>query len=319
MPAASDSQPHPDPLLLVILGPTASGKTALALSLAEQFHGEIVSCDSVAIFREAHIGTAKPTAAERNRIPHHMLDIASPAQHYTAGDYSRDARTAIREIAARHKLPIVSGGTGLYLRALLLGLFPGPQRHPELRERLRTRAKSRGPNYVHRILNRLDPQAATAIHANDTPKIIRAIEVSLAARQPMTEAWKQGRDPLIGYRILRLGLDPPRAQLYERINHRGAEMFAQGLTAETRALIDQYGEEIPLLNALGYKQASAFLRREIDAPEAIRQTQQRHRNYAKRQMSWFRREPEVHWLRGFGDNPEILTHAIALLAQATLA
>jgi tRNA dimethylallyltransferase len=316
MPAASDRQPHPDPLLLIILGPTASGKTALALALAEQFHGEIISCDSVSVFREANIGTAKPTPAERARIPHHMLDIASPAHHYTAGDYSRDARTAIREITARHKLPIVSGGTGLYLRALLEGLFPGPQRHPELRERLRTRAQSRGPAHLHCILNRLDPEAATAIHHNDTPKIIRAIEVSLAARQPITEAWKQGRNPLTGYRILRIGLDPPRPQLYERINPRGAEMFAQGLTAETRTLIDQYGEEIPLLNALGYKQARAFLRQEIDAPEAIRQTQQGHRNYAKRQMSWFRREPEVHWLRGFGDNPEILTQATASVEAA---
>lgn len=301
--------PH-DPLLVVILGPTASSKTALALALAEQFNGEIISCDSVSVFREANIGAAKPTAAERARIPHHMLDIASPAQRYTAGDYSRDARIAIREIAALNKLPIVSGGTGLYLRALLDGLFPGPQRQPALRERLKARGESRDPAYIHRILRRLDAQAAASIHANDTPKIIRAIEVSLTARQPITEAWRQGRDPLTGFRILRIGLDPDRAQLYERINQRGAEMFARGLVAETSALISKYGEEIPVLSALGYKQARAFLRREIDELETIRQTQQGHRNYAKRQMSWFRREPGVHWLRGFGDDPKILAEAI---------
>jgi tRNA dimethylallyltransferase len=305
-----------EPLLVVLLGPTASGKTSLALELAERFGGEIVSCDSVSVYREVDIGSAKPNANERARAPHHLLDVASPDEHYTAGDYGRDARAAIQSVAAHGKLPIVSGGTGLYLRALIDGLFPGPQRHPELRERLRNRAETRGAAYVHRILRRLDAQAASSIHANDTPKAIRAIEVSLAAKQPMTEAWKLGRDPLTGFRILRLGLDPERAQLYRRIDARVTAMFAGGLVAETSALIAKYGDAISTLNALGYKQAQSLLRGEIDEIEAIRQTQQGHRNYAKRQMSWFRREAGVNWLRGFGDERSISDQAIAVVDEA---
>ena len=307
----------PDPLLVVLVGPTASGKTSLALALANKFHGEIISCDSVSVFREVEIGSAKPTAAERAAVPHHMLDVASPAQHYTAGDYSREARVAIRAVAARKHLPIVSGGTGLYLRALLDGLFPGPQRQPELRERLRLRGELMGSAWLHRILKRLDPAAASSIHANDTPKLIRAIEVSLAARQPMTQAWQQqGRDPLTGFRILRIGLDPDRAALYKRIDNRAAVMFRNGLIAETAALVETYGEAAPVLGALGYKQARQFLNYELDAPETVRLTQQGHRNYAKRQLTWFRREPDVHWLSGFGDDPVIATQAITLVTNA---
>jgi tRNA dimethylallyltransferase len=305
-----------EPLLVVLLGPTASGKTSLALELAERFGGEIISCDSVSVYREVDIGSAKPNANERARVPHHLLDVASPDQHYTAGDYSRDTRAAIRNVAARGRLPIVSGGTGLYLRALIDGLFPGPQRQPELRERMRNRAETRGAAYVHRILRRLDAQAASTIHANDTPKAIRAIEVSLAAKQPMTEAWKLGRDPLTGFRIMRLGLDPERAQLYRRIDARVTAMFAAGLVAETSALIAKYGDAVSTLNALGYKQALSLLRGEIDETEAIRQTQQGHRNYAKRQMSWFRREADVNWFRGFGDERPIADHAVAVVDQA---
>jgi tRNA dimethylallyltransferase len=305
-----------EPLLVVLLGPTASGKTSLALELAERFSGEIISCDSVSVYREVDIGSAKPNANERARAPHHLLDVASPDQHYTAGDYSRDARAAIQNVAARGKLTIVSGGTGLYLRALIDGLFPGPQRQPELRERLRNRAETRGAAYVHRILRRLDAQAASSIHANDTSKAIRAIEVSLAAKQPMTEAWKLGRDPLTGFRILRLGLDPERPQLYRRIDARVTAMFAAGLVAETSALIAKYGDAIATLNALGYKQALSLLRGEIDEAEAIRQTQQGHRNYAKRQMTWFRREAGVNWFRGFGDERAIADHAIVVVDEA---
>jgi tRNA dimethylallyltransferase len=305
-----------DPLLVVLLGPTASGKTSLALELAERFGGEIISCDSVSVYREVDIGAAKPNANERARAPHHLLDVASPDQHYTAGDYSRDARAAIQNVAARGKLPIVSGGTGLYLRALIDGLFPGPQRQPELRERLRNRAETRGAAYVHRILRRLDAQAASSIHSNDTPKAIRAIEVSLAAKQPMTEAWKLGRDPLTGFRILRLGLDPERPQLYRRIDARVTAMFAGGLVTETNALMAKYGDAISTLNALGYKQALSLLRGEIDETEAIRQTQQGHRNYAKRQMSWFRREADVNWFRGFGDERSIADQAVAVVDEA---
>ncbi|MGA2022909.1 MAG: tRNA (adenosine(37)-N6)-dimethylallyltransferase MiaA, partial [Candidatus Sulfotelmatobacter sp.] len=208
---------QPEPLLVVVLGPTASGKTALSLALAERpgIHGEIVNCDSVAMYREFvncdsvamyrefDTGTAKPTASERARAPHHLLDCVAPTDQITAGEYARQARQVLEDIKARGHLPIVAGGTGLYLRALLEGLFPGPQRSEELRERLRERAGSRGSNYLHRMLRRLDRAAAEQIHANDIPKVIRAIEVCLASRQKMTELWQQrGREPLRGFRIL---------------------------------------------------------------------------------------------------------------------
>ena len=230
---------QPDPLAVILLGPTASGKTALSLTLAEKFSGEIVSRDSVAVYREMEIGTAKPSPAERARISHHLIDVYSPAEHSTAGDYSRLARAALHDIAAGRHLPIVTGGTGLYLRALTDGLFAGPQRSPDLRARLERSAQRHAPGWLHRILTRLDPASAARIHANDTPKLIRAIEVSLAARQPLSEVWKSGRDPLTGFRLLRIGLDPDRKALYARINARAERNVlpgngSGGLVEETR-------------------------------------------------------------------------------------
>jgi len=297
---------EPEPLLAIVLGPTASGKTALSRALAERFDGEIVNFDSVAMYREFDIGTAKPTAAERGRTPHHLLDSIAPTSQVTAGEYSRQARQVLTEIKARGHLPILVGGTGLYLRALLEGLFPGPGRSEELRERLRERAESRGSSYVHRILRRLDRVAAGKIHANDTPKLIRAVEVCLASRQKMTELWQQhGRDPLRGFRVLRLGLDPDRQSLYDRINRRAQQMFEAGLIEETQRLVETYGDAAGPLSSLGYKQAVQLLRGELTREQALQAVQQAHRNYAKRQMTWFRREPQVHWLRGFGDDAQI--------------
>jgi len=308
--------PAPQPLLVVLVGPTASGKTALSLALAERFGGEIVNCDSVAAYRELEIGTAKPSADERARLPHHLFDILAPDQPLTAGDYARRARAILAEIRARGRLPIVAGGTGLYLRALLEGLFPGPPRSEELRARLRDRAKQKGSAHLHRILQRLDPGAARVIHPNDTPKLIRALEVCLAAKRKMTDLWAKGRDPLQGFRILRLGLDPERNALYARINERARQMFEAGLVEETRALLARYGDSAPPLSSLGYRQAAQLLRGEIDRKLAVWAAQQAHRNYAKRQMTWFRREPELHWLRGFGDDPAIQEQAIALVEAA---
>lgn len=307
--------PSPDPLLVVLLGPTASGKTALSLALAERFAGEIVSCDSVAVYRGMEIGTARPSSAERRQVPHHMIDIADPSDAFTAGEYSRQARAAIAAIAARGKLPIVTGGTGLYLRALIDGLFPAPPRSDSIRNRLRKAGESRGAAWLHRILARLDPEAARQIHANDTPKLVRAIEVCLAGREPITEAWRAGRDALQGYRVLRIGLNPDRKALYARINRRAAAMFQQGLVEETRHLAQKYGEHARPLTSLGYRQALAVLRREMPLEDAIASAQQGHRNYAKRQMTWFRREPEVHWLDGFGDEQAVLDEAAHTLAS----
>lgn len=298
--------------LVVITGPTASGKTTLALRLAEKFSGEIVSCDSVAVYHEMEIGTAKPTGEERALIPHHMIDVAWPDEPVTAGDYSRLAREALSGIAERGNISIVAGGTGLYLRALIDGLFPAPPRKEGRRERLRDIAANRGAAYLHRILQRLDKTAAQTIHFNDVPKVIRAIEVSLAADQPLTEQWQKGRDKLTGYRILRLGLDPPRPRLYERINQRAAAMFDHGLIEETERLIERYGSECRALGSLGYAEAAAVVRGELTREEAVARAQQGHRNYAKRQLTWFRREREMHWLKGFGSDEEVIaeTHRL---------
>ena len=312
------SSSQSEPLLTVILGPTAAGKSALALDLTQRFAGEIVSCDSVAVYGGFEIGTAKPTRAEQTLVPHHLLDVAEPDEPFTAGEYARQARAAINAIVQRGGLPIVVGGTGLYLRALLEGLFPGPQRWEELRERLRQRAAEFGSSYLHRILGRLDPAAAAKIHANDAPKLIRAVEVCLASPAPMSELWQQrGRDPLRGFRVLRIGLNPPREKLYDRINLRAREMFEHGLVKETEALLSRYGErkDVTALDSLGYRQATQLLRGELTLEQAIAAAQQGHRNYAKRQMTWFRREPEVDWLEGFGDDPAIAQQAAELVAS----
>jgi tRNA dimethylallyltransferase len=304
-----------DPLLVVVLGPTGSGKTSLSVALGRHFDGEIVSCDSVAVYRGLEIGSAKPSAEQRGLVPHHLLDVVSPDAFYTAGDYAREARAAIAEISGRGKLPIITGGTGLYLRALLQGLFAGPQRSAALRERLLRRAETRGPAGLHRILRRLDPASAARIHANDVAKVIRAIEVTLAGSRPMSEAWNQGSEALSGYQILRIGLDPERAALYERINARATEMFAEGLMEETRDLIARYGRP-PALASLGYRQAALYLEGSLTLEQAIAATSQGHRNYAKRQLTWFRREPDVCWLHGFGDDPDVLAEAERLVGRA---
>lgn len=321
--------PDREPLLVVVLGPTASGKTALSLAIARRFPSENVNCDSVAMYREFEIGTAKPSAAERAEIPHHLVDCVDPLDDVSAGEFARLGRQVLGEIEKRGRLPIVSGGTGLYLRALVEGLFPGPQRSEELRDRLRGRAEKYGAEHLHRILRRLDASAALRIHPHDVPKVIRAIEVCLASRPPfrqtMTELWQQGREPLRGFRILRLGLNPEREALYARINQRAANMFDQGrpaggliaggLIAETEKLLAKYGDQARPLASLGYKQAVQFLRGKVDRESALAAAQQAHRNYAKRQITWFRREPDMHWLAGFGDDPAIQAEALATIER----
>ena len=301
--------------LVVIAGPTASGKSALALNLAERFGGEIVSCDSVAIYRGLDIGSAKPTVSERMRIPHHCLDLLDPDEAATAGDYARAARATLSEITARNRLPLVAGGTGLYLRALLHGLAPSPPRDEKLRGRLRALQQRRGGHVLHRLLRRWDPRAAQSIHPNDTPKLIRSLEVRLLAHTSQTNQWAAGRDPLTGFGVLLLGVDPPRPALYERIDARAARMFSTGLLEEVEAIVETYGEHVRVLQFLGYAQAAAVLWGEATLAEAVAAAQQGHRHYAKRQLTWFRREPGIEWLHGFGDDPGVQEQAAALVQK----
>ena len=310
----SSVDPHLSPLVAVV-GPTASGKSALALDIAERFHGEIVNFDSVQLYRRFHIGAAKTPLEERRGISHHLLDIVDPDEHFTAGDYAQRARAVLAEIRSRGRLPVLVGGTGLYLRALIDGLFQGPRRDEALRRRIESRVDSRPPGHLHRLLRRLDSASAERIHPNDIPKLMRAIEVSLLARAPITELWREGRDRLEGYSVIRIGLNPPRDQLYQRIEQRTASMFSHGLVEEVRTLLDAgVPRSARPFGALGYRQALGELDGKLTREEAIESTARMTRRYAKRQMTWFRREPDVHWLTGFGNEDSVRNEVLTMLA-----
>lgn len=291
-----------EPALVAVIGPTGSGKSDLALHLAQTFQGEIVNFDSVQIYRYLDIGSAKTPPERRRDIPHHLLDIADPDEVFTAGDYSRLARSVLSEIAGRGRLPILVGGTGFYLRALLCGLAEGPTRDDDLRSRLLRRK----PGSIERLLRRLDPQAASRIHPNDIQKLVRALEVRLLARTSMSELFLQTREPLTGFRVLRIGLDPPREILRNRINLRCTEMFESGLIEEVRKILKMgFAPTAKALEAIGYQQALQCLRHELPYKDAVENSQIRTRQYAKRQMTWFRTEPETLWLPEFGTNPAV--------------
>jgi tRNA dimethylallyltransferase len=296
--------------LLAIVGPTAAGKSALALAIAQETRGEILNYDSVQVYRGFNIGSGKVPIEERRGIAHHLLDVVDPDQAFAAGDYRRKAQQVLGELRARACLPILVGGTGLYLRSLLQGLFDGPARSEALRARLRKMATRRTPRFLYRLLIRLDTASALRIHPHDEQKLIRAIEVCLLARQPMSAMFNQGRVGLEGFRVFKLGLNPPRRELHERINRRVEEMYRRGLLEEVRvALARPDSAQLKPLEALGYAQACAALRGEQTVEEAIRQTQTATRQYAKRQMTWFRREQDVTWFTRFGDNPDVQRQA----------
>ena len=295
--------------LVVIAGPTGSGKSDLAIALAETFQGEIVNCDSLQLYRYLNIGTAKTPDGDRRGIPHHLFDIVNPDEFFTAGDYSRLARATVKDITARGKLPIVVGGTGFYLRALLDGLFPGPVRDAGLRERL-----ARRPASLHKLLHRFDAAAASRIHENDTQKLIRALEVCLLARKPITSLHAQGTERLTGFRILKLGLDPPRAALVERLNHRCLKMFEAGLLEEVRQVMALgYPASSKAFESIGYREAILYIDGVFTMEEAIAATQIATRQYAKRQRTWFRREPGMLWLDEFGNLDKTAEMAIGLV------
>jgi tRNA dimethylallyltransferase len=301
--------------LVVVIGPTGSGKSDLAIRIAEEFHGEVVNCDSLQIYRHFDIGTAKTPLAERRGIPHHLLDIVDPDQIFTAGEYARRARAVLAEISGRNHLPVVAGGTGFYLRALLDGLFPGPTRDLELRERLTAR-ETRRPGSLHRLLRRFDPAAAVRIHPNDVPKIIRALEVRLLTNRPVTRLFAEGRNALEGYRTLKLGISPDRDALYERLDARCACMFRSGLIDEARNILAMgYAPEVKPFESLGYKQVLQIERGELNDKDAILDAQRNTRRYAKRQVTWFRREAEVEWLHGFGQEPLLQDNALQLVSR----
>jgi tRNA dimethylallyltransferase len=297
--------------LLAIVGPTAAGKSALALAMAEETRGEILNYDSVQVYRGFNIGSGKVPIEERRGIPHHLLDVVDPDQAFTAGDYRREAQQVLYAVRERARLPILVGGTGLYLRSLLQGLFDGPARSEALRARLRNMAARRRPRFLYRLLIRLDTASALRIHPHDEQKLIRAIEVCLLARQPMSVMFSQGRVGLEGFRVFKLGLNPPRRELHERINKRVEQMYRRGLLEEVRVALARLDSALlKPLEALGYAQACAALQGEMTVEEAMRQTQTATRQYAKRQMTWFRREKDVTWFARFGDDPDVQRQAV---------
>lgn len=303
--------------LVAIIGPTASGKSALAVWLAERLSGEVVACDSTQLYRGFDIGTAKPAMAERRGVRHHLMDILEAAEAATAGDYRLRATAVLEELRRRTRLPIFTAGTGLYLRALLEGLAEAPQRSEELRERLRDAAGAHSPGYLHGVLRRLDRAAAERVAPGDEQKLIRAIEICLLAGRPVTEVHSEGRTALLGWRAVKFGLAPDREALHQRIHARLEAMLARGWVEEVRRLIAAgLPEKSKAFDFIGYRELRAHLRGELSLEEAKVVIAQATRRYAKRQMTWFRRETGVMWLNGFGDEARIQEEALRRLESA---
>jgi tRNA dimethylallyltransferase len=302
--------------LIVILGPTASGKTSLAVRVAQHFGGEVLACDSTQVYRGFDIGTAKPTEAERGGIPHHLMDMTEPSDVFTAGEYRRRALTVLDDIGRRGRLPILTAGTGLYLRALLEGLADAPGRSEALRARLTATAARRGHLYLHRLLRRLDPPSAARISPNDTQKLIRAIEICVVARKPLSQVHHAGREPLEGYLPIKIGIQPPRELLHARIADRVQTMLARGWLAEVAALSqsDVSGAAKPF-EFIGYRELREHLQGRATLEQAAQTITVATRQYAKRQMTWFRKEAGVHWIAGFGDDPSLVTAAFQALKE----
>jgi tRNA dimethylallyltransferase len=326
--------------LLAIVGPTASGKSALAVSLAQRFAGEIVACDSTQVYRGFDIGTAKPTLEERHGVPHHLLDLVDSSELFTAAEYRHRALDVLADLCRRNRLPIFTAGTGLYLRALLSGLSDAPARSESLRARLDTSAARHDGAHLHRVLRRVDPASAARISPRDRQKVVRALEIRFLAGRPLAEVYRAGRDPLREYAPLKIGLNPPRALLYARIEGRVQAMLARGWRDEVAALIERMHASAPdtvsapapapavreaapvrlappgttdaakpgalkPFEFIGYREMREHLEKQKPLPETIAAIAQATRHYAKRQLTWFRKEPDVYWFTGFGDTPEI--------------
>ena len=292
------------PLVVAVLGPTATGKSALSLAIAERYGGEVVNCDSTAVYRGFDIGTDKLPLADRRGIPHHLIDIVEPAGEYTAAQYARDAAATIRDIQARGRLPIVAGGTGFYYRALTRGLFPGPGRDADLRARLDAIAARRGVERLHLVLRRFDPASAMRIQPRDQKRIVRALEVFCITGRPLTEHFAETASPIPDMDVMPIGLTLPAVQLAARVARRVDEQFARGLLDEIRALLAKgVPDSARPFGGLVYRQALEHLRGLRDEPATRALIVQENRRYAKRQLVWFRKEPGLTWFDGPGDSP----------------
>lgn len=294
-----------DKSILAVVGPTASGKSDLGIFLAQELGGEIINCDSVQVYREIEIATAKVPLAERRGIPHHLLDFVPPEINYTAGEWARAAERVIEEIEARGHIALLVGGTGFYLRALRQPFFPSPPTDEALRRRLTEIRHARGPLYLHKILRRIDAGTAATLFERDWPRVQRAIEVRLQTGLPLSAQKEARAEPHeSAARIRVLALNPPRAELYQRINLRAEAHFRAGLVEEVSRLLKAgVPADSNALGAHGYRRVVEYLRGERDLASAIEQTKLDVRHYAKRQLTWFRREPGVEWIEGFGDEP----------------
>ncbi|MDP9337911.1 MAG: tRNA (adenosine(37)-N6)-dimethylallyltransferase MiaA [Acidobacteriota bacterium] len=292
--------------LVVIVGPTASGKSALGMALAKDLCAEIIACDSTQLYRGVDVGTAKPTADELREIPHHLIDVLDPSEVATAGGYRDLALAALTDLRKRQRLPILTVGTGLYMRALLEGLADLPLRSEEVRARLRESARKRGAAHLHGVLRRMDREAAAKIAPTDEQKLIRAIEVCVLTRKPISEVHRAGRHPLQGWRVLKVGLIPEREELYRRIAQRTDAMVAGGWLDEVKGLLAAgIAPDAKAFDFLGYREMLAVLREELTIDQARATIQQATRNYAKRQMTWFRKDTSITWFSGAGDEVSI--------------
>jgi tRNA dimethylallyltransferase len=299
------------PPLVAIVGPTASGKSALGVWLAQRLGGEVVACDSTQLYRGFDIGTAKPSMEERQGVPHHLIDVLEATEEATAGGYRERAIEVLNELREAKRLPIFTVGTGLYLRVLLEGLAEVPLRSEPLRDRLRSRASGKSPGHLHRVLQKLDPEAAKKIAPADTQKLLRAVEVCLLTKKPLSEVYQGGRKPLEGWRAIKVGLQPKRERLYEQVHARMEAMLERGWMEEVRKLIESgMVEKAKPFDFIGYKELRAVLNKEMELEEARGAIQQTTRRYAKRQMTWFRREQGVHWLAGFGGEAVVQEQAL---------
>jgi tRNA dimethylallyltransferase len=296
--------------LIVILGPTASGKSALGIELARRLGGEVVVCDSTQVYRHFDIGTAKVPLTEQQGIPHHLTDVCEPDEVFTAGEYRRRAVDVLEDLKLRGKVPVLTAGTGLYLRALLEGLSEAPERSEELRERLRAAAEEHGREHIHALLKRLDPEAAEKIAPRDVQKAIRAVEIRMLAKKAVGDVHRSGREALAGFAVTKIGLNPERKRLYARIERRTHEMIAAGWIDEVRGLMERgVVANAKPFQFIGYAQLRQHLLGERTKEDAIAETQQATRQFAKRQMTWFRKEAGVSWLEGFGDDENVTAKA----------